>query len=284
MIGYADDCTLLSPSRDGLQSMVILCENYFASHGIAISVSANPLKSKTKCMVFNPLSDPVCICVNNIQLPWVNQAKHLGHLLNGDESSDHDILFRRAEFISKERALRQEIGDQDPNVYMLLVRSYLCAMYGSCLWNLFSAAADKLYKSFNVLIRNNYGLPYATHRYICYEICNIPHLRISLFKRFIKFYLRVEKCPKPEIQNLFLLQKSDVRSTFGHNAINICNELNAQSINDIRISSIVMPGAITAENEWLLPFLFDLLELRKHNTNLIPMTDVNDMIFYTACS
>ena len=87
------------------------------------------------------------VCVNNIQLPCVKQAKHLGHLFNVDERSDHDILFRSAEFTSKERALRQEIGDKDPNVYMLLVRSYLCAMYGSCFWNLFSAAADKLYKS-----------------------------------------------------------------------------------------------------------------------------------------
>ena len=38
ILGYADDCALLSPSREALQKMVDICERYFSFHGIKISI------------------------------------------------------------------------------------------------------------------------------------------------------------------------------------------------------------------------------------------------------
>ena len=52
VLGYADDLFLLSPSIDGLQEMLLVCEKYAESHNLKFSTDNNPQKSKTKCMAF----------------------------------------------------------------------------------------------------------------------------------------------------------------------------------------------------------------------------------------
>ena len=49
---YADDIILLSPSRNGLQSMFNICVKYFQEHKITISTNVDLKKSKTKCIYF----------------------------------------------------------------------------------------------------------------------------------------------------------------------------------------------------------------------------------------
>ena len=50
LFSYADDSALLAPSREALQKMVSLCEEFFDFHGIEISVDNVIEKSKTKCI------------------------------------------------------------------------------------------------------------------------------------------------------------------------------------------------------------------------------------------
>ena len=59
LIGFADDCSLLAPSREALQHIISICESYFTSHGIKISVNDIIEKSKTKCIAFNVDMFPV---------------------------------------------------------------------------------------------------------------------------------------------------------------------------------------------------------------------------------
>ena len=51
--GYADDITLLSPSREGLQRMLNICENFAQSHSMQFSTDPTPSKSKTKYLIFS---------------------------------------------------------------------------------------------------------------------------------------------------------------------------------------------------------------------------------------
>ena len=51
--GYADDVTLLVPSRQSLQIMLKICEDYANSHSMLFSTDKDPNKSKTKCMFFS---------------------------------------------------------------------------------------------------------------------------------------------------------------------------------------------------------------------------------------
>ena len=51
--GYADDVTLLAPTRQGLQIMLNICENFASSHSMSFSTDTDPAKSKTKCLFFS---------------------------------------------------------------------------------------------------------------------------------------------------------------------------------------------------------------------------------------
>ena len=53
-LGYADDLLLLSASRSGLQSMVTICERFAHSKSLQFSTNTDPVKSKTKCLIFSP--------------------------------------------------------------------------------------------------------------------------------------------------------------------------------------------------------------------------------------
>jgi uncharacterized protein (DUF488 family) len=52
VLGYADDLYLMSPSLDGLQDMLSVCEEYAEKHNLRFSTDANPKKSKTKCIAY----------------------------------------------------------------------------------------------------------------------------------------------------------------------------------------------------------------------------------------
>ena len=52
-VGYADDVTLLTPTRQGLQMMLNICEEFASSHSMHFSTDPNPSKSKTKCKFFS---------------------------------------------------------------------------------------------------------------------------------------------------------------------------------------------------------------------------------------
>ena len=50
---YADDFTLLSPSRTGLQEMVKICENFAKATKLKFSTNVRIAKCKTKCFIFS---------------------------------------------------------------------------------------------------------------------------------------------------------------------------------------------------------------------------------------
>ena len=258
-LGYADDCALLSPCRETLQKMLNICQKYFQEHGIKISTNIILEKSKTKCLAINVPREPVNIVLYGTPLPWVQSYKHLGHLIHIDGSMSHDLLQRRAEFVGKLHALRQELGNQNPDVFMSLVYIYLSSMYGSSLWDLYSEAAGQLYSTWNVLIKQTYNLPFPTHRYISQEMFSKPHIRICLLKRFVKFFGKLKTSNKPQVVHLFQLQKSDCRSTFGLNCFNLCREVNVEGVGDINIKNISMPIKTEAQNSWRVPLLKELL-------------------------
>ena len=49
---FVDDILLLSASRAGLQSMVDTCHRFAVRKNLTFGTNVNPVKSKTKCIVF----------------------------------------------------------------------------------------------------------------------------------------------------------------------------------------------------------------------------------------
>ena len=52
LLGYSDDNFLLAPSREALQTMLLICEQYAEDHGLKFSTDYDPKKSKTRCLAF----------------------------------------------------------------------------------------------------------------------------------------------------------------------------------------------------------------------------------------
>ena len=103
--GYADDLFLISASRTGLQAMVKLCQQFAERKNLKFSTNSNPFKSKTKCIIFSKkLKERVPIKPVQLEgkpLPWVPQIKHLGSMLQGDNSMKVDLSQKRGTFIGR---------------------------------------------------------------------------------------------------------------------------------------------------------------------------------------
>ena len=93
IVGYADDLFLMSPTLDGLQKMLLICEKYASAHDRRFSTDPNPKKSKTKCIAFLLKKRNLAnfwLCGN--QLPWVNAGKHLGMKLENKSGSTENKI------------------------------------------------------------------------------------------------------------------------------------------------------------------------------------------------
>ena len=85
------------------------------------------------------------------------------------------------------------------------------------LWNLYAKYIEKIYTTWNKMIKNVYNLPYKTHRYLIDPIYGITHLKTRHTDRYIEFHDSILQCYKNITRNLAILQAKDFRSDFGRN-------------------------------------------------------------------
>ena len=122
--------------------MVNICYNYVSSRNLKFGTNSNPEKSKTKCMIFKykqskNYGHPLNIELNGYKLPWVDQVKHLGHVLQSDNSMKIDMAQKRGVFIGKMNSLLQEFHFATPDTLIKLMNIYATTLYGSNTWNIF---------------------------------------------------------------------------------------------------------------------------------------------------
>ena len=133
-MGYADDVTLLAPTRQGLQLMLNICETYAVSHSMLFSTDKDPVKSKTKCMLFSTTrsaKEVKPVCLNGYELLWVDSAKHLGNYLSTKISyatkspnTSSDLLRKRGMLFDSVHKIEQQFGSDHPELVMKLIGIY----------------------------------------------------------------------------------------------------------------------------------------------------------------
>ena len=103
ILGYADDIFLLSPTVDGLQSMIDTCADYGKEHGLTFSTSSDPRKCKTKCLAFLKKDREMPnLTLDGKDLPWVDTAMHLGNkITKKGKGMRQDVMEKRAAYISR---------------------------------------------------------------------------------------------------------------------------------------------------------------------------------------
>ena len=188
------------------------------------------------------------------------------HFLGSDGAKNrfsalYIILKKRAQFIGKLHSFRQEFGNIDPLVYTRLVSVYLTSFYGSNLWDLYDNVTQKLFSSWNIMVRMLFNIPRNTHRYLIEPISGNSHLKIQLIKRFIKFSITLSKCEKPHLRYLHEIKQHDFRSVYGRNCKNICKETGVDIIQDASILDIKYQS-VPPEEEYRLSLIKELFEMR----------------------
>ena len=264
IFGYSDDNLLLAPSTYALQKMVEKAESFAYEHGLKFSTNADPIKCKTKCTAFTkrptPLAD-IKLCGN--VLPWVDEFKHLGNTIsNKANMTEKDIYIKRAQFISKAAELNQEFYFASGRTRLELNSIYNNHFTGSSLWNLFGKAAKNLECSYNVAVRNMFGLPLQTHRNLIEVITKRKHLMTVLYVRFLSFIQQIQRSPKVAPKMLLNLVLNDVRSTTGNNIRNILLLTNKDTVNQVVRSDIMklQYHPLPEDLQWKDVLLSELLE------------------------
>ena len=71
--------------------MVNICEDFARVNHLKFSTNEDSKKSKTKCIVFSKKkadqTGVAPILLNEMALPWVNEVKHLGNVLQSENEN-----------------------------------------------------------------------------------------------------------------------------------------------------------------------------------------------------
>ena len=216
---FADDIILLSASRPGLQTLVDLCSKFASKRNLTFGINVNPLKSKTKCIVFSKKvrykTNLAPIVLDGQRLPWVDRVNHLGCILEADNSMKMDILAKRGQFVGKSNALLQEFHFVTPSTLLRLISSYATTFYGSSLWNLQSKDCERMFNSWNVTIQKVLNVSFKTHRFLIEPLSKQCHLKTLLLSRYLKFYRSLIDSPKFTVRYLARIFENDQRTVLG---------------------------------------------------------------------
>ena len=209
------------------------------------------------------------IILNDVPLPWVSEVKHLGNILQSENSMRSDCAVKRGRFIGKVNSLLQEFHYAEPMVMVKLLNIYVTSFYGSCLWDLYSKDVDRIYKSWNVTIRNIFNVPRETHRYLIEVISNCIHPKTMLSSRYVKFTESLTTTKKDSVRYLGKLNSDDNRTLLGKTLSRFrkdCDLYDSLTPSLVKRNMTYFP--VPAGDVWRNYILLELLDARLHKINI----------------
>ena len=218
-VGFCDDLLLLAPTRDGMQVMLDTCQRFTSRYNLMFSTDPNPAKSKTKCIFVcgqaKKAKKPSPLVLNGKDLPWVESAVHLGHLLHESGTMDRDVLSKRAGFIRESTEIRETFDFASPVEVLKAVKLYAGSHYGSNLWKLDGDTAGQYYSAWRTCVK----LAWQAHTYFVDHLlsCDYTSVRMDILSRFVKFVKGLKASPSVEVAVMCGIVEKDIRSVTGSN-------------------------------------------------------------------
>ena len=269
---YADDLTLLAPSRAILAAMLALVEAHGASLNLTFSSNQEASKCKSFCLYFvGPISArkvvyPSPLVLNGVALPWRKTAVHLGHTFHQDLTFDDDAKIRRAAFISSNLQVRSQFGFASPPQIVTAVRLLCCHAYGSVLWRLDSKAATAFFNSYSSCIRRIYSLPLNTFNYLIegHLTSGLAPLRNLVLARVLPFFQRLLASPSREVAIMANICSRDARTITSSNLRFLANVtgLDLTLADKITVKNALPIKHVSESELWRLGLMDHLIQLR----------------------
>ena len=277
-LALADDIILLSPSVQGLQGLVSICEDHARRTDLVFSTDPDPDKSKTMCIAFNckDKSALSSITLNGDPLPWKDKVNHLGYTLSSDCRSARDVLEKRATFISNTYNLNQEFNFAHHETRLKMCRLYNTAFFGSNCWKFSSDQVRMFSKTWNVNLRILFDIPREAHCWIVEELSEGRHFLQMVYSRFAKYIMMVKKNKRPFLRCLYDVVKDDVKTTTGSN---IRTLLLTTGVDPRFMSRHLLKDwrVYPPQDNWTVPLLSSLLELRAGNWEVLFDDEEDDL-------
>jgi exonuclease III len=182
-ICYADDLTLVSPSIQGLQEMIHICEQFGLEYGVKFN------DTKSKAMMFGDNSSvtrQITICGKTLE--WVKEALHLGNVLSVESNDLADISNKKCKFYQSVNHLFAKFGSLQSEILCNLFNTYCTSYYGSQTWDLESSYIDSLFVAWNKASRRVWRLPTRCHTNLLPYIMGQLYITDQLISRFTKLY------------------------------------------------------------------------------------------------
>ena len=125
------------------------CEDSANRFNILFTTHKTPNRSKIKCivMVGDKKPAPLVLCGGDQDLPWVESASHLGHMLHKSVTIDHNTSVARATFIDQSIETCQAFNFASPVELFRALQVFCCSHYGSMLRNIQDGSAKQYFRS-----------------------------------------------------------------------------------------------------------------------------------------
>ena len=219
-------------------------------------------------------------------LPWVSSVKHLGNTLQCNKTMQVDCSMKRGKFIGKLNSLSQEFHYVQPEIFVKILNIYSTSFYGSSLWDLSSKDVGKFFTSWNVAIRQCFGVPRQTHRYLIEEMSQSLHPQVMMYSRFACFYKSLISSEKFPIRFLARLKERDNRSLLCQNLSKIGNSCGEDYPSKNVVKKKMKYFPIPEDQMWRIPLLRELVECKNGSKELMNFSkvEIEEMLNFACTS
>ena len=289
---YADDVLLIAPTRNAMQRMLLELEEFAAESNITFSTDPVPIKSKSKCLYVvgkkQNLDKPAPLTLCGRELPWVNQADHLGNTLTVKGDMEQDAAIKRAKFISSSVQIREVFKFAAPAEVVKSMQIHSTSFYGSCLWDLDGEKAKQVYSAWNQSIKLIWGCPLWTRTYFVQQLlcCGHTSAKVDILSRYVKFFHSLRNSASQEVKILSRYLARDVQSVTGKNLqlVKSISKLDPWTTSYGKLKEALVAAEmveVPEQDRWRLPYLCSLLAQRgdaKHSAMVAEETRLGELI------
>jgi hypothetical protein len=218
--GYADDASILTPTKYGLNKMLCICNEFSKEFNIMF----NPSKSSLIVHTPNgPLSTSAIF--NGELIQSEKNAIHLGNIV-GYIREEEKMSKCVGEFYGKVNLLLSQFGSVNENIRYSLFKTYCMPLYGCQLWNMSSRSINLLFTAWRKCVRRIWQVHPMTHCNLLHLICNDLPVEQQIHKRFLKFLFSILESKNKIIYLCGQLALCGSQSKLGNNINYLCDIYN----------------------------------------------------------
>ena len=164
-------------------------------------------------------------------------------------------------------------------------------MYGSNTWDLFSSECLRLYRSYNVTLRNIVNLHRTTHKYMLEPLSTEPHIYVSLLSRLVTFAHSLQKNDSFEVRFLARLAITDMSCVLGKSIAKVADLCNVKrDIGELSAGMVkknVSYAKLPDEESWRIGVAMDMMSIINNNSRSncgMTLSEARDILDFACTS